>query len=69
MNGAEQVVSAVPVGIPSAEESCRDCDDSGWQEFASGGIWTGENIIVRREPCHCICGDDVRRELAGRAIS
>jgi hypothetical protein len=42
---------------------CPHCDDSGYVEFASGGIWTGENIRTRHEICDCICGDDVRRAL------
>ncbi|MET0439156.1 MAG: hypothetical protein ABW043_16855 [Devosia sp.] len=56
-------------GAVGGEEPCQKCDDSGWQEFASGGIWTGENISVRREPCDCICGDDVRREQAALSPS
>lgn len=48
-------------------EPCPTCDDSGWAEFCSGGIWTGERITTRQEPCTCICGDDVRRELRARA--
>jgi hypothetical protein len=47
-----------------SDDTCPHCDDSGFQEFASGGIWTGEGVRVRYEICGCICGDDVRRELA-----
>jgi len=43
---------------------CPKCDDSGFQEFVSGGIWTGEHITRRLEVCDCLCGDDVRRCLA-----
>ena len=45
--------------------ACSKCDDSGYQEFASGGIWTGEHITVRREFCDCACGQDARDQQAG----
>ena len=46
-------------------EPCPLCDDSGYQEFVSGGIWTGENITARREFCDCACGQDARDQIAG----
>jgi hypothetical protein len=45
---------------------CDKCDDSGYVELISGGIWTGENIRTRHEVCGCPCGDDVRREIRAR---
>lgn len=47
------------------DEPCPHCDDSGYVELVSGGIWTGANITSRLEICDCICGDDVRRERQG----
>lgn len=44
---------------------CDLCGDSGYREFASGGIWTGENITIRREFCDCPCGQDARDQEAG----
>jgi hypothetical protein len=46
-------------------ETCPLCDDSGYQEFVSGGIWTGENITTRREFCDCACGQDARDQTDG----
>lgn len=46
-------------------ENCPDCDDSGWVETVSGGLWEG-NGRSRLTICDCICGDDVRRERATR---
>lgn len=46
-------------------EACTKCDDSGFVELASGGIWTGENITTRREYCDCACGQDARDQADG----
>lgn len=51
------------------EFECDDCWDSGYIESYGGGIWTGEGVTVKREICHCLCGDDVRRERDGIPIN
>ncbi len=61
--GNLHLIASCPIIDLPDDGPCPDCDDSGWKEFYSGGIWTGENISVRQEPCTCACGDDVRREL------
>ena len=48
-------------------ETCPKCDDSGFIETYSGGIWTGENITTKLSFCDCICGDDARREHTPKA--
>ena len=49
------------------DEPCERCDDSGWVEHYSGGVWIAGPMKRHMEICDCVCGQDVRRELAAAA--
>lgn len=66
----EAVVAAIralkssPPVSTVADEPCPKCDDSGFVEYSSGGIWTGENVTTRQEFCDCLCGQHAAIEAA-----
>lgn len=66
---------AVAQPSPSPQEApaeaagvCERCEDTGYYERTSGGVWTGESLKSRLEICDCACGDDIRREATGGVV-
>lgn len=56
--------SAIDAALIVSGESCPHCDDSGYQEFSSGGLMGGP-VKVTRKFCDCSCGQDARDQAAG----
>lgn len=63
----KKIIAALQAREGVAEE-CDKCQDSGYIETVSGGIWTGENVSTRRELCDCHCGDDARDQENGTGL-